>query len=169
VGGVDSLVLTVYGEAQPAGSKRALYHSGMRYPAVVDANPASKGWKNLVATEAAKAWDGPLLDGPLALEVAFYRPRPAAHFGTGRNAGVVKTSAPAYPTSRPDVTKLLRGVEDALTGIVWRDDARVVRQRAEKFYGEPARVEIKVCLLAIQNAGRLATGLLDSEQLALAA
>ena len=43
--------------------------------------------------------------------------------------------------------KLARAVEDALTGIVWRDDAQIVDEQLSKVYGEPARVEVDVAEL----------------------
>lgn len=81
-----------------------------------------------------------LLDGPLVLVVQFYVPRPKSHYG----ARGLRPSAPDYPAVRPDVTKLLRAVEDACTGVVWRDDAQVVEQHAGKSYGEPARAYVTV-------------------------
>lgn len=45
---------------------------------------------------------------------------------------------------RPDVSKLIRATEDALTGIVYLDDAQIVEEHAYKFYGMPERVEIKI-------------------------
>ncbi len=38
---------------------------------------------------------------------------------------------------RPDLDKLCRACLDSLTGIVWRDDAQVVRLEASKDYGAP--------------------------------
>ena len=49
-----------------------------------------------------------------------------------------------YPTVKPDSSKLLRAVEDSLTGTVWHDDAQVVSTQVEKRYGVPQRVEIEV-------------------------
>jgi Holliday junction resolvase RusA-like endonuclease len=117
----------------------------MKFPVVVDANPKAKDWKRAVTGEAAKAMAGkPLLTGAVALQLVIYRPRPKGHFGTGRNAGRLKDSAPPYPDTKPDLTKLLRGTEDALRGIVWRDDAQVCRQQNGKLFGEPARAEVCV-------------------------
>lgn len=39
----------------------------------------------------------------------------------------------------PDVLKLARGVEDALTGIVWRDDAQIVNESLSKVVVAPPR------------------------------
>ncbi len=134
---------TVYGQAQPGGSKRAVQTgAGVR---VIDANRKAAPWKDQIRYQVGAAYDGhPLLDGPLALELTFYQLRPKHHYGTGRNAGIVKAGAPRFPIVAPDVLKLARGVEDALTGLVWRDDAQIVWEFLTKLYGEPARVEIMV-------------------------
>ena len=39
---------------------------------------------------------------------------------------------------RPDIDKHCRACLDSLTGIVWRDDAQVVRLEASKDYGIPS-------------------------------
>lgn len=117
--------------------------------AVADANPRAKSWQAEVRAAAAGAFghdSGPLA-GPLELDVTFVLARPRSHYRTGRNAGLLRSSAPAWPSSRPDTTKLLRAVEDALTGIVWLDDAQVVEQVARKAYGWPERCEVRVALL----------------------
>lgn len=137
------LTFTVHGVAQPAGSKRG-FHRGGRV-IITDANAKSRPWKAQVTDAGAAAMGGAaLLDGPLSLELVFYIPRPKGHYGTGRNAGTVRASAPAFPAVKPDVLKLARAVEDALTGIAYRDDAQIVQERLVKRYGEPARVEVVI-------------------------
>lgn len=139
-----SLRFVVYGDVQPTGSKRSVGHRR-----IIDANPKAADWKRQVAQVVGHAFDGNrLLDGPLRLKLVFYRPRPANHYGTGRNQGVVKGSAPKYPVGRPDVLKLARGVEDALSGILYMDDAQIVSERLTKLYGSPARVEITVTVMS---------------------
>ena len=141
---------SVFGEAVPAGSKTS-YGRGR----VVDSGERrtrkmkTSEWRSHVQAAAGEAMSGgALLEGPLALGVWFHMPRPKGHYGTGRNAERLKASAPAYPTTRPDTTKLLRAVEDALTGIVYRDDAQIVDQHAHKRYAHgPARAEITVTTL----------------------
>lgn len=132
--------LVVYGMAQPAGSKKAGVAKNGR-PFVRDANPSSREWKRQVQQESGRVMDGrALLRGPLALEVVFVRPRPVGHF----DARGLRPSAPVWPTTRPDATKMLRGIEDAMTGVIYRDDAQIVQQTVWKIFGEPARVEIRV-------------------------
>lgn len=91
---------------------------------------------------------GSLLRGPLVLEATFYFPRPKGHYGTGRNADVVKPGAPLYPDVKPDIDKLSRAILDSCTGVIWKDDAQVVNKWVRKMYGEPARCEVRVEELA---------------------
>jgi Holliday junction resolvase RusA-like endonuclease len=83
-------------------------------------------------------------DGPLGLAATFTLRRPKGHFGTGRNARKLKPSAACWPVVKPDATKLLRAIEDALTGVVWTDDAQVVEQLATKRYGEPEGAHVEI-------------------------
>lgn len=137
---VRGCAFTVYGVAAPAGSKTVAYAKEGR-AFVRDASKRAAPWKRLVAQVAGEAMGGaPLLEGPLSLTVAVVVPRPKSHYG----ARGLRPSAPPAPTTRPDLTKYLRGIEDALTGVVWRDDAQVITQTAEKRYGEPARVSVRV-------------------------
>ncbi len=138
---------TVYGHAMPGGSKKAFVHPGSGRAVIVDASN-NKSWRQEVACAAREAMERAGLADPLlcALSVSFvfYRPRPKGHHGTGRNEGVVKASAPAFPATRPDVLKLARAVEDSLTGIVYGDDAQIVDERLVKRWGSPERCEVVV-------------------------
>lgn len=163
------LKITVFGKAAPAGSKRAVTNRHTGQVMVIDANPRARPWKDTVSREAVEQYEGPLLDEPLRMEVDFYEPRPKSHYGTGRNAGVLKAGAPEYPTKKPDGLKLRRGVEDALTGIVYRDDSLIVDGRERKLYGEPARCEIRITPMAAGGAVLEATEDFEDAQLELAA
>jgi Holliday junction resolvase RusA-like endonuclease len=128
----------VHGTPAPAGSKRVV-PAGGRFR-VIDASRKAEPWKKLVAQHAGEAMAGrSLLRGALAFRFAFFVRRPKGHFGKRG----LRPSAPRYPTTRPDSSKLARGTEDALSGVVWGDDAQVVRQQVTKDYG-PERVEITV-------------------------
>ena len=49
-----------------------------------------------------------------------------------------------HPSVKPDLSKLIRSTEDAMTGILYADDAQVVDIRSRKHYGTPERVEVCV-------------------------
>ena len=144
----------VIGEPKPQGSKRQVpirnrdgrivQKDGRDLTRIVEDNPRLPQWKQEIAQAARDVYRGILLEGPLELTLTFYRPRPVTHFGTGRNTGVLKVSAPLHPTQRPDTLKLARAVEDALTGVIWRDDAQVVGHHLSKRYGEYFRVSVRI-------------------------
>lgn len=136
---------TVIGDAKPAGSKRAFTPNGAKHPVIVDTSgKAGKAWRQDVIHCATTAYSGPLLDGPLEVSFTFYRERPKGHYRTGKNASLLRDVAPTFPVTRPDALKLARAVEDALTGVLWRDDSQIVDEHLYKRYGSPARVEIEV-------------------------
>ena len=142
------LTFTVLGKPEPAGSKKGFYNQRMRRVIITDANKESRGWKNQVAELAHQAMAGRKpFSGPLEVTFMFFVQRPQGHYGKGKNAEKVKASSPVYPTVKPDVLKLARGVEDAMTSIVYRDDSLIVEEHISKLYGEPERVEVYVRVL----------------------
>lgn len=140
---------TVYGTASPAGSKTSgVKKDGGRF--VRDSNPASAAWKGEVKAVAGKLMeraDGGMLLGPLTMSLEFYRARPGNHYKSDGKTLSKKGEETPYPISRPDSTKLTRGVEDAMTGIVYRDDSQIVQQIIKKWWGTPARVEVTLSVI----------------------
>ena len=109
---------------------------------MVEASKKVKPWREAVKQAAlAVLPDGhqPFI-GPVTIDVAFFLPRPKGHFGTGRNAGRLRPSAPPLPAVRPDLDKLVRSTLDAL-GEAWvfTDDARVTSILAVKEYADRHR------------------------------
>lgn len=80
---------------------------------------------------------------PVDLVLTFSLARPANHWGTGRNAAVLKPSAPQYPTVYPDLDKLVRAICDALTGTAYADDSQVVELMARKRYAYDRALTLK--------------------------
>lgn len=124
----------VPGDVQPGGSKRGFLHRHTGRIIITDDCKKNGEWKQTVATHARFCFQRKPLVGPLSTVCTIYVRRPKNHFGTGKNAHVLKATAPKYPTVKPDATKLWRSTEDALTGIIWGDDAQVVDQAVYKRY-----------------------------------
>jgi Holliday junction resolvase RusA-like endonuclease len=149
-----AITFTVYGIAQPAGSKTAgviygrddkpVTKNGRVITTVRDANPKSKDWKTVVAYTARQSYRSPLLEGPIRFTMTAYRLRPGGHFSKTTGAMSKDGRETPYPVSKPDLLKLARGIEDALTGIIWRDDSQIVDEVLFKRWGEPARIEVKI-------------------------
>jgi crossover junction endodeoxyribonuclease RusA len=150
------ITFTVYGKQITQGNKRPMpvhdRHTGTQMirngkPVfrVIEGTPALKPWKQEVAGVASQAMgDRPLITGAVKLTILFIIPRPKGHYGTGKNAGVIKATAPPEHIVKPDSLKLGRAIEDALTGIVWKDDSQVVCHLIGKRYGE--RFETRVTI-----------------------
>ena len=129
------ITITVNGRPAPQGSKRHVGNGRM-----VEMSKAVGPWREAVRAETQHAiartrWIGSPI--PTLIDVVFYLPRPAAHYGTGRNGGVIKGSAPDFPAGRPDVDKLARAVLDGLVmGGALADDAQVVELQARKRWAD---------------------------------
>jgi crossover junction endodeoxyribonuclease RusA len=66
------------------------------------------------------------------MDAIFVFSRPKAHYRTN---GELKPSAPQHCTGRiGDLSKLVRAVEDALTGVVYDDDAQIVHLTSQRRY-----------------------------------
>lgn len=128
------LVVVVYGTPGPQGSKdfkgmRTNKATGKSHAVLVESSAKVKPWRANVVEAAQKAvaeahfgclagrW--PMFDGPVAVGMTFTLVAPK-RMPKGR----------VSPSVKPDLSKLLRSTEDALTDAnVWTDDALVVEYR----------------------------------------
>lgn len=121
----------VAGTPQTQGSMRG-FVVGNR-AVLTSTNKQLKPWRATVAAAAREAgWGDELLDGPVRLVVSFWILRPRGHF---KAQGILRSNAPTHPHKHVgDLDKLVRAIGDALTGIVWTDDRRIVAIHASKHY-----------------------------------
>lgn len=130
-----------------------------------DAGDAGGAWLKAVsdaALEARTDADLELLDGPLGVDLTYVFTRPKSHYGAGRNAGVLKDSAPRWPTTKSDVDKLERAILDGCKGVLWRDDKQVVECRHRKVFGDPALAFVRIFELEA-TAGEARAEVLEGE------
>jgi Holliday junction resolvase RusA-like endonuclease len=163
------LALDVPGVPVPGGSKRGFIVRGAGRPdrvAMADASGArGKNWRAAIQHAASMSFaQTALLDGPLALDVTFTMPRPASHYGKKKGVALLKATAPHYHTTRPDATKLVRLIEDALSGVVWTDDSRIAEQSARKVYG--ARPGAVIRIYRLRDPGAIAAAIEEHQELA---
>lgn len=144
------IAFRIFGLPVAQGSLRGFVKHGK--PIITSTAKGLGAWRNQIAQAAyekivsdnmTKGKDVPIIaDGGYEVSCIFFLPRPK--------------SLPkrfAHPAKRPDIDKLQRGLLDALTGIIWHDDAQVVKITAAKEYAsekEPPGVAVTVRSL---NAG----------------
>lgn len=142
------LRLIVLGRPQQRGSKKShvLYRDGK--PVVKNGRPIvvtrdqnddrSLPWMQEVKSSAVVAMRDlgivDLIIDPIEIEINFFFKRTDSHFGSGRNVGSLRKSAPKWHTQSPDLDKLQRCFGDALTGVVYRDDKQVCRWIAARHW-----------------------------------
>ena len=149
--------ITVYAIPGPQGSKKAIgtgtTADGHSFTRMAESSKKVRPWRKAVEKAATAAYRGAPLDCPLRVRMVFTMPKPA--------------SAPkrkqTWPMRYPDVSKLCRATEDALTKAgVWKDDARVCEYErlAKVFPNEDpealaspgVRIEIRVLAEVVATA-----------------
>lgn len=112
----------------PQGSKRG-FRVGNRV-VIVDNQGQELGlYREAIARAVREKIDTPVR-GWVSLQVDFFFARPKSHYG---KKGVLP-SAPVQYIAKPDLDKLQRAVMDALTGVLYADDAQVSYINASKAY-----------------------------------
>lgn len=127
------MTITVYGVPRPQGSKRFMGVSKAGRGILIESCKGLKSWREAVKWAALDACDKAnptqkdhglgCVSGPISVEMIFTMPRPKS------------AKKGAMPSTRPDLSKLIRSTEDALTDVgAWEDDARVVKCIASKVF-----------------------------------
>ena len=132
---------TVFGEPVPQSRPRVTRY-GTYDP------PKCKVYKEEIAYSAkcymrhGGASESPY-DNSLRLVVKIYRRIPKS-FSRAKIEAAEKGDI--RPGTRPDTDNYLKGVADALKGVVWRDDSQVVDMYCGKWYSTNPRTEIEVSI-----------------------
>ena len=151
---MDNLHFFVPGKTITSGSKRSFYNKKTGKTVLTPDNTKQKVWQASVGWFAKQAFEGQTpWSGPLSMTMVFVRARPGNHFGTGRNEGKLKSwAAKKRPTTRPDVLKLGRAVEDAMSEIIYIDDSQIVEEHLNKVYGAKPGVDITITRISERPA-----------------
>ena len=149
---MSARTFTVDGTPAPQGSKRVGKNKATGLAVLIESSTAVKPWREAIA-DAWHAHGYAPVTGPVRVGVTYYLPRPKGHYGTGRNAGRLRPSAPRWPAVKPDVDKLDRACLDALTkaGAI-DDDARVVALAALKRYADDHPVGARITIAPMTDA-----------------
>ena len=126
---MNPVAFFVSGEPKAQPRARAAFFAGRAH---MYTPSSAKEWTRAVM-QAARAAERTFASQPLELGLDFVFQRPASHFGTGKNADRLKSSAPLHHTAKPDCDNLAKAVMDALTSCgTWDDDRQVIRLAVTK-------------------------------------
>lgn len=81
------------------------------------------------------------LDGPLRVELGFYR---HVQSSLSKKERELRISGVHRPTVKPDTDNYIKSTLDGLNGLLWEDDNQIVDLIAYKYYSDNPRVEIEV-------------------------
>lgn len=106
---------------------------------------AQKHKKFLVASLLdAQHNDGPLFSGPLHLDIIFFLPMAASRpklFDSRRHA---------FHIAKPDLSNLVKFIEDVATGILYRDDSCISSFNCQKRYDDKPRTELTITEMKLE-------------------
>lgn len=140
INGKTIVKMTVFGEPVPQGRPRFSTING--HVQAIDPKK-SKDYKQLIQLEAQPLF----YRGFTAIEAAsrfklhVFRGIPQSWSQKKKAAALANK---IYPTSRPDTDNYVKGVLDALNGLVLKDDSCIVQMEAKKSYSDRPRIEIEV-------------------------
>ena len=140
----DSISFTVLGKPQPQGSMKGFVLPGKdgKKPRAILTSDNTKmkpyrqqvGWAALDA-RAKAGHNGLFAEKQVAVgvEMKFYFERPQSI-----------SKKRIHISVKPDIDKICRSTIDAMTGVIFADDAQIIQLVASKYYGIPERAEITI-------------------------
>ena len=138
--------LTIPGSPRPQGRPRTriVTPHGRKPVATIYEDGKDKRAKVHIQSNVRKDAPAQPLIGPLKVVIYYTMQRPLNEYGTGRNAGQLKTTAAQFHIKKPDVDNMAKLTIDALTGIFWHDDSQICDLRVIKDYGKNPKTVVQI-------------------------
>ena len=98
-----------------------------------------KAYVKLLATQAMKEQGFTMIDGPCCLDILAFFEVPKSKSKKFKERALLGLER---PTKKPDLSNIIKGIEDALNGLAYKDDSSIVFLSVAKCYSEVPRVEV---------------------------
>ena len=127
----------------PIGQGRPKFSTINGHPKAYDPEKSRnyKAYVRMLATQAIKDSGFEMIDGPCNVVIQAYFEVPKSKSKKFREAALKGTER---PTKKPDADNIVKAIQDALNGLVYKDDAYIVHLAYQKFYSDNPRVEVFV-------------------------
>lgn len=136
---MNEIVFTVPGQPVAKGRARAVSISGK---ARLHTPQKTVQYESMVAIAAQTAMAGqPLFYGPVQLDITAVFSIPSS-WPLKRQK--MAANRQILPSKRPDIDNIAKAIQDGCNGVVYRDDAQVVKLIAIKQYGDIPGVYVQV-------------------------
>lgn len=103
--------------------------------------PKSRVYKEHVKKIGLKYAPSEPLEQPLMVRMTFYRQYLKSFTKKQRRDA---EDGVLLPVTRPDLSNYCKGIEDALNGVIWKDDSQIVSLTLEKHYAERSYAFIEI-------------------------
>lgn len=140
--GKKTLTFTVLGETVGQGRPRFSTHGGFVKAYDPKKSREYKTFVKMLAIQAMgeQGW-GYCEKEALKLTVTAYMSIPKSKSGKFREAAIAKL---VFPIKKPDSSNIVKGIEDAMNGVVYKDDSQIVELVVKKYYGDVPMVEVEI-------------------------
>ncbi|UHL93202.1 RusA family crossover junction endodeoxyribonuclease [Ligilactobacillus salivarius] len=103
--------------------------------------PKTAKFKRELKQLATEVYHDAPLEGEIYLKVAFYR---KIQKSISKKEHDRRASGEHRPIVKADLSNYLKSFEDALNGILWKDDAMIVHEEIDKYYSDNPRIEVEI-------------------------
>lgn len=96
-------------------------------------------YKNAIGLMVKSKFKGELLDGPLHVDILFKMPIPDSWSKKRKQEAIGRLHV-----KKPDIDNMVKGLFDAVNGLIWVDDNRVAAVSAGKVYSDKPGISFKI-------------------------
>lgn len=103
--------------------------------------PKTATFKRKLHKLAKEMYHDAPVEGEIYLKVAFYR---EIQKSISKKEHDRRASGAHRPIVKADLSNYLKSFEDALNGVLWKDDAMIVHEEIDKYYSDKPRIEVEI-------------------------
>lgn len=103
--------------------------------------PKTATFKKQLRALATEMYHDAPVEGEIYLKVAFYR---KIQKSISKKEHDRRASGAHRPIVKADLSNYLKSFEDALNGVLWKDDAMIVHEEIDKYYSDKPRIEVEI-------------------------